>query len=234
MKKIILGFLILLLSFVLSPVQSFSGEMSGGDYIISTNEIGMTGTTSQGGDFLLLGIGGQPTPSGVSLSDTEDLEAGYIYATLFSRSPSDLIPIIIPGIEELLPGLNKQAKKKVQLAVKFLEKALAALEQFEADPVANANDLANALNEIKSAIKKLDDSGADTDGFEEILAQAAELMVTTEINRLAFEAVNGESDLSIIQSRLFLNDGTIDLLDGFYLTAVQSFVQAYNEALLAA
>ena len=113
------------------------------------------------------------------------------------------------------------------MAIKFLEDALDAWALYEAG---DADALANALNKTKSASNKLIDSGVDTEIYQKMLAQASELAVTTEINSIASTA--GDSDPNIVQARVFLSDGSSELLNAIYNDAVQSFTQAYNEALL--
>lgn len=114
------------------------------------------------------------------------------------------------------------------MALKFLEDALNAYALYEAgDPDA----LANALNKTRIAIDKLIASGVETSIYQEMLAQSAELGVTAEINRIA--SIAGDNNPYVIQARYFLSNGSTELLYNIYDRAVQSFTQAYNEALLA-
>ena len=126
------------------------------------------------------------------------------------------------------PNLPAQQGKKIDSAIQFLQQALAAFALYQAGDV---NALANALSKTKSAIKKLIASGVNTDGYQQMLAQAAELNVTSEVNRIALIA--GEASPNVVQARVFLFNGSNDLLNLVYGSSVQSFVQAYNEALLA-
>ena len=91
--------------------------------------------------------------------------------------------------------------------------------------------LGNALNKTKSAIHKMIASGADTGVYQKMLTQSAELDVTSQINEIA--SIAGEGDSNVVQARVFLFDGSTELLNAVYNDSVRSFVKAYNEALLA-
>ena len=212
---------------------SFSyAEMSSDNFIISISVMDSTGTTKSSDNFNLLDAAGQPTPVGPSASENFTLEAGILYGTIFSMPLDTTISNVISALLEIHEdsSLTKQEKKKIDLAIKFLEDALDAWTLYEAgDPDA----LANALNKTKSAINKLIDSGVDTEVYQKMLAQASELAVTGELNNIASTATGGESNPNIIQARIFLTDGSTELQSAIFDDAVQSFVQAYNEALLA-
>ena len=230
-KKVITQFIIL---FTVFSTVTFA-EMSSDEFILSISVMDSTGSTKRSDNFILLDAVGQPTPVGPSARNDFILEAGFIYGTSFSMPLDKTITSVIGGLEDLLSDpkltLSNQEKKKIGMAIKFLEDALAAWALHEAgDPDA----LANALNKTKSAINKLIDSGVDTEVHQKMLAQASELAVTGEINNIASIATGGESNPNIVQARIFLSDGSAEMQSVVYNAAVQSFTQAYNEALLAA
>lgn len=212
-------------------------EMKSTNFILSVSVTDSAGESKGSPNFNLLDDVGQPSPIGESTSLNFILEAGFIYQTIFSTPLGVLIPVVITGLGDILADstltLTKQDIKKVESTIKFLEDALAAWALFEAGDDAA---LANALNKTKSAINKLhaiNDPAVDTQIFQKMLSQASELAVNSMINEKALAATGGETNLNIIQARIFFSDGSAELLNESYDIAVQSFVQAYNEALLA-
>ena len=230
MRKLILMFSLLIMAVFFNVVIISYAEMSSENFILSISVLDNTGTTKSSDNFNLLDTVGQPTPIGPSASDNFNLEAGFIYGTLFSMPLDKTIDGVIEGLNEILANdpLTKQEKKKIEMAIKFLEDALDAWALYEAG---DADALANALNKTKSAINKMIDSAVDTEIYQKMLAQASQITVTTEINSIASTA--GDSDPNVIQARVFLSDGSAEVLNADYFNSVQSFTQAYNEALLA-
>ncbi len=215
---------------VLLGVSSFA-EMTGNDYILSPSVMDSTGKEKGSNNFLLLDSVGQPTPIGPSQGNDFILEAGFIYQLQFTITLDNAITNAIGGLTDLLDtqGLTNQQIKKIESAIQFLQQALASFAQYQAGDLAA---LANALNKTKSAINKMLASGLNaTDVYQKMLAQAAELNVTSEVNRIALMA--GETDPNVVQARVFLLDGSNELLGLVFDASVQSFTQAYNQALLA-
>ena len=231
MCKILLSFFVVILTGYFSLTSLSSAEISSDNFSISVSVMDSTGSTKSSPSYNLLDATGQPTPIGPSTSAL-NLEAGFIYGTVFSQPLDETIIGVIGGLEKLLVDapLSKQETKKVEMAIQFLEDALDAWALYDSgDDVA----LANALNKTKSAINKLlsIEPDVDTQVYQKMLAQASELAVTTEINDIA--SVAGDTDPNVVQARIFLSDGYSELIGTVYDSAVQSFVQAYNEALLA-
>lgn len=223
--------IILTLFFMAS--HSFAVEMSSANYIISSSVMDSSGLEKSSASYKLLDSVGQPTPIGVSNNNVNSkLEGGFLYGTRFALPLDQTAVSVIAALGDILINnqtLAKQQRKDIELAIKFLQEAMSAFALYQAGDL---NALANALNKTKSAINKLIASGvAETEQYQEMLAQAAELAVTTEINRIA--SIAGDTNAFIIQARVFLSDGSTALLGFLYGNAVQSFTQAYNEALLA-
>lgn len=234
MKKIFLSVFISLLVCQFSAVIISHAEMLGDKYTISISEIGSSAALMSSTDHDLIGVIGQSTPAGPSESNLYNLESGFMYGTIFSMTLNNAIAAAILGLEKDILNnpelkLSRQEKKKIALALQFMGDALGALKLY--DEGGNNEALANVLNKTKSAIKKMIDSGVDTEVYQKILAQASELAVKSEINEIAFTA--GDENSNITQARSFLAEGFEELLNADYFRSVQSFTQAYNEALLA-
>ncbi|MBI3601032.1 MAG: hypothetical protein HY097_10395 [Nitrospinae bacterium] len=223
-------FLMILLTTVFYTVNYSFAEMSSANYSLSTSVMDTSGSTKSSYGYNLLDSVGQPTPIGYSGGSNFKLEAGFLYGTRFSMPLDQTISNVIPALQGLLtdPSLSKQQKKDIQMALKFLEDALNSYALYKAG---DTTALANALNKTRSAIDKLIASGVETGIYQEMLAQSAELGVTAEINRIA--SIAGDNNPYVIQARYFLSNGSTELLSAVYDRAVQSFTQAYNEALLA-
>ncbi len=222
--------------FLTIPTLSSAEEMKTELFNLSVSVMDSTGTSKSSPNFNLLDAVGQPTPVGFSKTDFFVLKAGFIYGTTFSTPLDKIIPGIIDDLIVFRddPSTPKQDEQKIKLAIKFLKDALKAWDLFEGG---DADALANALNKTRNAINKLqdiNDPAIDTQIHQELLAKASELAVNNKINEIAFNAAGGETNPDIIQARIFFSDGSTELLNAIYDTAVQSFVQAYNAALLAA
>lgn len=215
----------------------FIGELcltaQAGMYNMPASVMDTTGTEKKSASYILVDAVGQGTPAGVSAGASFNLKAGFIYDAEFSLSLEDAIPGVIGKITDMLTDpdivLSKQESKSLNQAIKFLEDALDALALYEASGDDAA--LGNALNKIKSAVNKMLAVSLDTSVYQKMLAQAAELVVTSRVNEIA--DIAGDIDPDIIQARNDLADGKDEILSGNYDLAVQSFVQAYNQAVLA-
>lgn len=205
-------------------------EMVSPNYRLAATAFDTTGRRKASASFQLLDAVGQVTPVGFSGSDNFLLESGFLLAVGGKRPLDKLIPDIIAALNDLLAGgtLGKNATKKIDQAIKFLEDALAAYQLYlNGDPAA----LANALNKSRRAIANLVASGADTTAYQQMLAEAAQLAVTVELNRIG--AVVGETNPFLVDAVLFAGLGDEALLGGLFETSVQNYTQAYNNALLA-
>jgi hypothetical protein len=224
---------IILTLFFMMASHSFAAEMASANYIISSSVMNSTGLEKSSSTYKLLDSVGQSTPTGVSNNNVNaKLEGGFLYGTQFAVPLDQTATSVITALGDILINnqtLTNQQRKSIELAIKFLQDALNAFALYQAGDI---NALTNAMNKTKSAINKLIASGvAETEVYQQMLAQAAELAVTTEINRIA--SIAGDANAFVIQARVFLSAGSTALLSFLYSNAVQSFTQAYNEALLA-
>ncbi len=102
MRKNFLSIFIFILVSQFSAAIISHAEMSSDNFILSISVMDTTGTTKDSASFSLLDAVGQPTPVGPSASDNFNLEAGFIYGTMFSMPLDKTIDGVIEGLNEIL------------------------------------------------------------------------------------------------------------------------------------
>ena len=244
MLKILSRGLFVLFFLVVGSSYVFA-EMSSPNYrLLSVTD--NAGETKSSSGFKLLDSVGQSTPIGASTSSGYQLEAGFISTTVFSQSISEVLTGTTAALVDMqaqLTALWEQANgaEKVSLnrQINKIEGALAsmqrALDSFALYEAGDLKKLSIALNQTRQAIKDMEGYQAitpttfDTVPYQKMLAQASELNVTAEINRIA--ATINQNDPAIIAVRGTLATGSTEVLTGAYWDSINTFKQAYNAAL---
>lgn len=214
---------------ILFTMSSFA-QMSSDNYTLRISTVTSTGQSKSSNNFNIIDSAGQPTAIGRYEGNTYILEAGFLYGSQFSDSAGETALNIINALTNILDigSLTNQEENKLEQAIKFLEDAIDAFAEYE---LGDLNALTKALNKIKIAIKQMAMSGLDTQIYQEMLVQTAKISVAAEINRIS--SIAGPTHPSIIDAIIFLNEGSVEFIDGLYEEAVRSFVKAYNTALSA-
>jgi hypothetical protein len=222
-------------------------EMSSPNYkllIVMDN----AGETKSSDGFSLLASVGQSTPIGSSTSPGYQMESGFISTTVFSQSISEVLTGTTSALRDIsaeLTDLLEQAGKKdkpgIKQQINKIEGAVAdmqrALDSFALYEAGELDKLTTALNQSRQAIKDMADFQAmtetdiDTVPYQKMLAQASELNVLVEINRIA--AIVGEADPNIVSARSRFAAGSSEVLSGAYWDSVNTFKQAFADALNA-
>jgi hypothetical protein len=222
-------------------------EMSSPNYkmlIVMDN----AGETKSSDGYSLLDSVGQSTPIGSSTSPGYQLEAGFISTTVFTQSISEVltgtttalvdIEAELTVLRDLATGADKvslrQQINKIDGALADMQRALDSFALYEGGDLGK---LMTALNQSRQAIKDLEafqaitETDIDTVPYQKMLAQASELNVLAEINRIAVNV--GETDPNIVSARSRFAAGSSELLAGSYRDSVNTFKQAFADALNA-
>ncbi|GAB6042160.1 hypothetical protein [Endothiovibrio diazotrophicus] len=167
---------------------------------------------------------GQPAAA-LSVDSTRALRSGFIPQTPFQPLFNDRL---VTSIQEALtaiaqlPGTSTQEARRIDQAIDLLNRVLADFD---------AGRFTQGLNEIRQAILDLEKVGPITEPYQRILAKAAEVVVTTEINVIASTA--GDTNPFVIGARTLVTQGLSEWSAGDYRTAVNTFKDAYQQATLA-